>query len=497
MKKKVVQLLQYLLKNNTTMKSLSRNLKTTLIVILINTALFAQNGEALFKAKCNTCHMVDKNSTGPILKGVIEKWNDAGEGEMLYEWVKNSPNLIASGKSSMANEIKGFNPTDMPAQQVTNEEIDAILNYVDNYTPPVAAAAAPTVSGEAPVTIVTNYKENLKFFYWLVTALIIILIGIIIMSTSVINLAKSDFFKKKLVEKQKEDENTAKNGTSVNTTLLSLILVVLFTGFYNSSFALSFMQPGEAADESLWLKVENSDLYFMITINIILLIVLFYIRNMFRNLLGMVKKPVEKVEKPQTIKKLNKILNDTVPIEEEHTILMQHEYDGIRELDNNLPPWWVWGFVATIIFAVIYLFDYHILKSSDLQIEAYNKEIAKSEKEVKAYLSKMKMNVDESSATLMTESDDLTKGKSLFNANCVACHQANGEGGIGPNLTDKHWIYGYDIKDVFKTVKYGTPNGMPEHNSKFNPIQIQQVSSYVLSLPFTEGKEAQGEIIEE
>ena len=218
---------------------------------------------------------------------------------------------------------------------------------------------------------------------------------------------------------------------------------------------------------------------------------------MFRNLLGMVKKPIEKVEKPQAIKKLNKILNDTVPIEEEHTILMQHEYDGIRELDNNLPPWWVWGFVATIIFAVIYLFDYHILKSSDLQIEAYNKEIAKSDKEVKAYLSKMKMNVDESSATLMTESNDLTKGKSLFNANCVACHQANGEGGIGPNLTDKHWIYGYDIKDVFKTVKYGTPNGMPEHNSKFNPIQIQQVSSYVLSLPFTEGKEAQGEIIEE
>jgi len=496
MKKKVVQLFQYLLKNNTTMKSLSRNLKTTLIVILINTALFAQNGEALFKAKCNTCHMVDKNSTGPILKGVVEKWNDAGEGEMLYEWVKNSPNLIASGKSSMANEIKGFNPTDMPAQQVTNEEIDAILSYVDNYTPPVATAAAPSANGEATVTIVTNYKENLKFFYWLATALIIILFGIIIMSTSVINLAKSDFFKKKLVEKQKEEENS-KNETSVNTTLLSLILVVLFTGFYNSSFALSFMQPGEATDESLWLKVENSDLYFMITINIILLIVLFYIRNMFRNLLGMVKKPIEKVEKPQAIKKLNKILNDTVPIEEEHTILMQHEYDGIRELDNNLPPWWVWGFVATIIFAVIYLFDYHILKSSDLQIEAYNKEIAKSDKEVKAYLSKMKMNVDESSATLMTESNDLTKGKSLFNANCVACHQANGEGGIGPNLTDKHWIYGYDIKDVFKTVKYGTPNGMPEHNSKFNPIQIQQVSSYVLSLPFTEGKEAQGEIIEE
>ena len=479
------------------MKSLSTTLKTTLIVILINTALFAQNGEALFKAKCNTCHMVDKNSTGPVLKGVIQKWNDAGEGEMLYEWVKNSTNLIASGKSSMANEIKGFNPTDMPAQQVSNEEIDAILTYVDNYTPPVAAAATPSATGELPVTIVTNYKENLKFFYWLITAMVIILFGIIIMSTSVLNLAKSDYFKKKLVEKQKEEDEQTKNGTNVNTTLLSLILVVLFTGFYNSSFALSFMQPGEAVDESLWLKVENSDLYLMITINIILVIVLLYIRNMFRNLLGMVKKPVERVEEPQTIKKLNKIFVDTVPIEEEHTILMQHEYDGIRELDNNLPPWWVWGFIATIIFAIIYLFNFHVLKTGDLQIEAYNKEIAKSEKEVKAYLSKMKMNVDESSATLMTSSEDLAKGKSLFSTNCVACHLADGEGSIGPNLTDKNWIYGYDIKEIFKTVKYGTPNGMPEHNSKFNPIQIQQVSSYILTLPFKEGKEAQGENIKE
>ena len=479
------------------MKSLYTTLKTTLIVILINTALFAQDGEALFKAKCNTCHMVDKNSTGPILKGVKQKWEDAGEGEMLYEWVKNSTNLIAGGKSSMANEIKGFNPTDMPAQAVSNEEIDAILSYVDNYTAPVATEIAPNQAGTStlPVQIVTNYKENLTFFYWLVMAMIVILLGIIIMSTSVLNLAKSDYFKKKLAESQKEEE--AKNGNGLNTTILSLILVVIFTGLNNSSFALSFMQPGEAIDESLWLKVENSDLYFMIVINAILLIVLYYIRNMFRNLLAMVKKPAEKVEKPKTIKKLNKILNDTVPIEEEHTILMQHEYDGIRELDNNLPPWWVWGFVATIIFAVIYLFNYHILKSSDLQIAAYEKDIAKSEKEVKAYLAKMSMNVDETNATLFTEAGDLAKGKALFAANCVACHQAKGEGGIGPNLTDKNWIYGYDIKEVFKTVKYGTPNGMPEHNSKFNPIQIQQVSSYILTLPFAEGKEAQGEIIKE
>jgi cytochrome c oxidase cbb3-type subunit 3 len=217
---------------------------------------------------------------------------------------------------------------------------------------------------------------------------------------------------------------------------------------------------------------------------------------MFKELLGLIIPKQEKVIAPKKLLKLNKIINDIVPIEEEHTILMHHEYDGIRELDNNLPPWWVWGFVATIIFAIVYLLNNHIFKITDSQVTAYEKEMKRSEKEVKAYLTKMSMNVDETSATLMTSTDDLSSGKTLFETNCVTCHNAKGEGNIGPNLTDKNWIYGFDIKEVFKTIKTGTPNGMPEHNSKFNPIQIQQVASYVLSLPSAKGKEAQGEIIE-
>jgi cytochrome c oxidase cbb3-type subunit 3 len=175
---------------------------------------------------------------------------------------------------------------------------------------------------------------------------------------------------------------------------------------------------------------------------------------------------------------------------------MHHEYDGIKELDNNLPPWWVWMFFATMIFAVVYLLNYHVFKTGDLQVTAYEKEIKRSEKEVKAYLSKMSMNVDETNATLMTDAADLAKGKAIFETNCVTCHNPKGEGNIGPNLTDKNWIYGYDIKEVFKTIKTGTPNGMPEHNSKFNPVQIQQVASFVISLPSAKGKDPQGEIIE-
>ena len=246
-----------------------------------------------------------------------------------------------------------------------------------------------------------------------------------------------------------------------------------------------------------WLKVENSDLYLMACVNLILISVLFYLRKMFKNLMELTKKQEEivTVEEFKTLKKLNKVLGDVVPIEEEHTILMHHEYDGIRELDNNLPPWWVWMFVLTVIFAVGYMFNYHVFKTGDLQVVEYQKDMKRADKEKQAYLDKMSMNVDETNATLMTDPADLSVGKTLFETNCISCHEAKGQGNIGPNLTDDNWIYGGDIKDLFKTINTGTPNGMPAHSSKFNPVQIQQVGSFVLSLPYTAGKPPVGDII--
>ena len=461
----------------------------TFALIIASQQTIAQDGAALFKAKCNTCHMVDKNSTGPILKGVKQKWTDAGEAELIYEWVKNPQTLIAGGKSQMANAIKSFSPTDMSPQVVTNEEVDAILNYIDTYTPPAAApTTATTGMSTEDILIVPNYTENLTLFYFLSFSIFILLVGIIIISTSITTLVKSDFFKKKIAE------NGKKESTHL-TTILALVGMFGLISASNNSFGLTFMQYGEAEKGMPWLKVEDMDIYFMIAINFILVGVLLYLRRMFKDFMLMARpeKKVE-IEAPvaATMKKLNVILTDAVAIDEEHTILMQHEYDGIRELDNNLPPWWVWGFYATIIFAVIYLFNYHILQTSDLQIKEYDKEVAQAKKDVDAYLSKMAMNVDETNATLLTDAGALSSGKALFEANCVACHNPKGEGNIGPNLTDDAWIYSPNIKDLFKTIKLGTPNGMPEHASKMNPIQLQQAASYVLSLPYTAGKEPQG-----
>ena len=479
------------------MKSLISILKSTFLVIIINTSLLAQDGEALFKAKCNSCHLVDKASTGPLLKGVMQKWSDAGEADLLTEWMKNSATLIASGKSKMANEIKGFNAMVMPAQDVSKVETEAILAYIDSYTPPAAEPSiSASVSGETGVTkekeLVTNYKQNITLFYWLLFAILILIISILIISSSILNLVKSDSFK----NRKSEVNLITKNNSTSNSTLIAIIASVGFMAYGNPLFALSTLKDATLEGSQPWLKVENIDLYYLITINIILIFVLFYLRRMFNQLIGLILPQQEKVETKKRQNKLNKILNDIVPIEEEHTILMHHEYDGIRELDNNLPPWWVWGFVATIIFAIVYLSSHHIFKTADSQVLAYEKDMKRSAIEVKAYLSKMSMNVDETNATLMTKPEDLSSGKALFETNCVTCHNPKGEGNIGPNLTDKNWIYGFDIKEVFKTIKTGTPNGMPEHNSKFNPIQIQQVSSYVLSLTEVKGKDAQGEIIE-
>lgn len=146
------------------------------------------------------------------------------------------------------------------------------------------------------------------------------------------------------------------------------------------------------------------------------------------------------------------------------------------------------------------MFHYHILGTGDLQEVEYEKSLAKAQIEVDAYLSEMAMNVDETNATLMIDKSDLMSGKSIFINNCATCHKEDGRGEVGPNLTDDYWIYGGDIKDLYEVIKNGAPNGMPEHKSKLNPIQIQQVASYVLHFDLITkedgGKKPEGDLFE-
>ena len=146
------------------------------------------------------------------------------------------------------------------------------------------------------------------------------------------------------------------------------------------------------------------------------------------------------------------------PIELEAEIILDHNYDGIKELDNNLPPWWVYAFYMSIIFAVGYFLKYEVF-DGDNQIDELETEIAEARIAIEEYKKTAKDLVDFNTVTLLTDASDLKAGQTIFETNCVACHMADGGGGIGPNLTDKNWVLGGDIKHVFKTVSEGGRSG--------------------------------------
>ncbi len=182
--------------------------------------------------------------------------------------------------------------------------------------------------------------------------------------------------------------------------------------------------------------------------------------------------------------------------EEEVELDLGHDYDGIRELDNRLPPWWLYGFYCSILFACVYLWRYHVSHSAPLSAEEYTIAVQKAELQKTAYLKKAANLVDENTVKVLTGEGDLAAGRKVFEATCFACHGKAGEGGVGPNLTDEYWLHGGSIQDVFKSIKYGwADKGMKSWKDDFSPSQIAQIASYVLSLQGTHpanAKPAQG-----
>ena len=193
-------------------------------------------------------------------------------------------------------------------------------------------------------------------------------------------------------------------------------------------------------------------------------------------------------EKQSSNKLMNlyKKLTGNKPIEEEGEIILDHNYDGIKELDNNLPPWWLYAFYASIVFAVIYNVRYDILDGPD-QADEIAAEYADANKAIEEYKKTAKDLVDFETVTLLTDASDMDAGKKIFEANCVACHLADGGGGIGPNLTDENWILGGGIKNVFKTISEGGRDGkgMISWKSTLKPSEMQQVGSYLLTFQGT------------
>jgi len=199
------------------------------------------------------------------------------------------------------------------------------------------------------------------------------------------------------------------------------------------------------------------------------------------------KKLVELLIKPETSAEVS-----------EDQLLLDHDYDGIKELDNNLPPWWVYLFYASIIFGVVYMVRFEILGADNQEMEL-KKEIAQAKIEVAEYMKTAPDMMDEETVTVLTAAADLDTGKGIFTTNCAACHRADAGGQIGPNLTDDYWILGGGIKNIFHTLVNGGRDGkgMISWKGTLKPKEMQKVASYIMSLKGSDPKEAkapEGEI---
>lgn len=235
-----------------------------------------------------------------------------------------------------------------------------------------------------------------------------------------------------------------------------------------------------------------------------LLVLLDYIRTMTRDLRPQRSDPPvralassEALVAPPWWERIARRLNGHKPLAQEEDLLLNHAYDGIQELDNRLPPWWLYGFYLSIVVGVAYLFHFHILGYGPLSAEAYEIEMEEAEAATAAFIAQRAANVDENTVAYLPEPDRLQSGLQVFTKHCVACHAPDGGGGVGPNLTDAYWLHGGTIGDLFRTIQYGVPaKGMKAWRADLTPIEIQNVSTYILSLQGTtpaKPKEPQGE----
>jgi cytochrome c oxidase cbb3-type subunit 3 len=172
--------------------------------------------------------------------------------------------------------------------------------------------------------------------------------------------------------------------------------------------------------------------------------------------------------------------------EEKAKLMSDHSYDGITELDNFMPPWLQWVFIGTILFAIVYFVNYSVLGNGPTGVEEYQEEMRLEAIAADLRKANQAAAIDENTVVFDESATALSAGKTLFETNCAACHAADGGGGVGPNLTDEYWLHGGSIKEVFTVVKYGViEKGMIPWQDQLSPEEIQQVSSYILTLKGT------------
>lgn len=257
-------------------------------------------------------------------------------------------------------------------------------------------------------------------------------------------------------------------------------------------------------------ELSNYELFWVLAIVnlflfIILMVQLRLVRSLTTVVTGTPEEPAAAVAAgPSWLDNVMKKLTRQASMEEEKDIELHHDYDGIRELDNVLPPWWLWLFYATIIWGVVYLVNVHVINIWPDSQNEYKAEMVKARADIDAYLATLTHTVDENTVIFTDNAATLATGRELFTTFCTACHGADGSGSetsVGPNLTDAYWLHGGGIKNIFKTIKYGVPEkGMIAWKAQLQPAEISAIASYIMTLEGKGGatqKAPQGELWKE
>lgn len=334
------------------------------------------------------------------------------------------------------------------------------------------AGIQPALAADGPSDSI--FSNPLALAMLAVMALLAIVIGVL----AYVLLGVADM---RLQERKKSKEAA---GAVVPTVMLLMFLSIAPSVFAQENAA----EPVAAAASSIG-GLDTTSFYVM---NGVILLEFLIIMVLLVNIRILIRKEQVKLLEAglseEEVRELKKTklnwwdkMNRLKPMSQEADIVLNHEYDGIRELDNRLPPWWLYGFYTTIIFAVIYLWRFHVSHTAPSSEQEYLASVTQADMEIREYLKKKGDAVDENTVKLLVSADDLSEGKSIFQKSCASCHKESGGGDVGPNLTDDFWLHGNDIKSVFKTIRYGI-NAMPQWQNQYSNKQIAQVASYVKSL---------------
>jgi cytochrome c oxidase cbb3-type subunit III len=257
-------------------------------------------------------------------------------------------------------------------------------------------------------------------------------------------------------------------------------------------------------------------IYYIVFVLLFIAIVLVSIVTVYvLKVVGMLNEQVEKeraqklgvayVRSPGWWERFSQSMNASVPVEQEKDIELEHSYDGIKELDNHLPPWWKWLFYGTIGWSVIYIIVFHFSNTMPLSLEEYHNELAVAEEQAIQRKASQPASeaIDESKLVFSNDPAILENGKNVFANNpCGSCHRPDGGGNtIGPNLTDEYWIHGGDLKSVFNTIKNGAVDkGMPAWEKAMTPKDLRDLTFYIISLQGSNppnAKAPQGEVFKQ